>query len=60
MANNSTVAEPAIQDFFKESGIKFFKESIRTRTQDALNAFKIYIERVSVLQSTAEGVKCFV
>ena len=51
------VAEPAIQDFFKESGIKFFKESIRTRTQDALNAFKIYIERVSVFHHTCAKVK---
>merc|ERR1711971_162174 len=44
-ANNSKVAEPAVQDFFKEQGIKFYKESIRTRTADALNGFKIYIER---------------
>lgn len=47
LANNSTVAEPAIQDFFREQGIKFFKESIQTRTKNALNAFQIYIERVS-------------
>ena len=47
-ANNSKVAEPAVQDFFKEQGIKFYKESIRTRTADALNGFKIYIERVSL------------
>ena len=46
-ANNSTVAEPAVQDFFKEQGIKFYKESILSRTRDALNGFKIYIERVS-------------
>ena len=45
--NNSEIAEPAVQDFFQEQGIKFYKENIRTRTQDALNGFKIYIERVS-------------
>lgn len=43
--NNSKVAEPAVQDFFKQQGIKFYQESIRTRTKDALNGFKIYIER---------------
>lgn len=45
MANNSEVAEPAVQDFFQQQGIKFFKESILTRAKDALNGFKIYIER---------------
>mmetsp|Transcript_36652 Transcript_36652/g.44832 ORF Transcript_36652/g.44832 Transcript_36652/m.44832 type:complete len:111 (+) Transcript_36652:1917-2249(+) len=44
-ANNSQVAEPAVQDFFKQQGIKFFKEDMLTRTRDALNSFKIYIER---------------
>lgn len=47
LANNSEVAEPAVQDFFKQQGIKFFCENILTRSKDALNAFKIYIERVS-------------
>ena len=47
-ANNSIVAEPAVQDFFKQKGIKFFKEDMMTRTRDALNSFKIYIERVSI------------
>lgn len=32
VANNSTIAEPAVQDFFQQQGIKFYKESIRTRT----------------------------
>lgn len=45
LANNSEVAEPAVQDFFKTQGIQFYKESIQTRTRDALNGFKIYIER---------------
>jgi len=48
LANNSEVAEPAVQDFFKTQGIQFYKESIQTRTRDALNGFKIYIERVSL------------
>ena len=47
LANNSTVAEPAVQDFFKQQGIKFYSEDIKTRPRDALNGFKIYIERVS-------------
>ncbi len=47
LANNSKVAEPAVQAFFKAEGISFYKESIQTRTRDALNGFKIYIERVS-------------
>ena len=47
LANNSEVAEPAVQDFFTQQGIKSFSEGITTRTKDALNAFKIYIERVS-------------
>ena len=47
LANNSTVAEPAVQDFFKQQGIKFYQENVCTRTKDALNGFKIYIERVS-------------
>ena len=52
LANNSQVAEPAVQDFFKMQGIKFFKENMNTRTKDALNSFKIYIERVSILKPT--------
>ena len=46
-ANNSTVAEPAVQDFFKKQGIKFFTENVQTVTRNAMNGFKIYIERVS-------------
>lgn len=47
VANNSTVAEPSVQDFFQQRGIKFFREDMMTRPKDALNSFKIYIERVS-------------
>ena len=46
--NNSLVAEPAVQDFFKQRGIGFYKEHMNTRVRDALNGLKIYIERVSV------------
>ena len=52
VANNSQVAEPAVQDFFQKQGIKFFKEDMMTRSKDALNSFKIYIERVSILSLT--------
>ena len=48
MANNSEVAEPSVQDFFKQQGIKFYSENIKTILKDALNGFKIYIERVSI------------
>ena len=51
LANNSQVAEPAVQDFFQERGIKFFREDMMTRPKDALNSFKIYIERVSNISS---------
>lgn len=47
-ANNSEVAEPAVQDFFREQGIKFYKENIHTRVKDAMNGLQIYIERVSL------------
>ena len=47
LANNSEVAEPSVQDFFKQQGIKFYNEGIKTIVKDALNGFKIYIERVS-------------
>jgi len=48
LANNSEVAEPSVQDFFKQQGIKFYSENIKTILKDALNGFKIYIERVSI------------
>lgn len=44
-ANNSTVAEPAVQDFFKKQGISVCTEKIDTEERHALNGFKIYIER---------------
>lgn len=47
VANNSQVAEPSVQDFFKNQGISVFEMAHDTPTEFALNAFKIYIERVS-------------
>jgi tRNA A37 threonylcarbamoyladenosine biosynthesis protein TsaE len=47
VANNSQVAEPSVQDFFKHQGISLFELHHETPTDFALNAFKIYIERVS-------------
>lgn len=47
-ANNSEVADPSVQDFFKQNGLSIFKESVQTEAEEALNAFKIYIERVSL------------
>ena len=45
-ANNSVVAEPSVQDFFKKQAIGIYSEEISTSQKDALNGFKIYIERV--------------
>ena len=45
-ANNSVVAEPSVQDFFKKQCIGIYSEEISTAQKDALNGFKIYIERV--------------
>jgi tRNA A37 threonylcarbamoyladenosine biosynthesis protein TsaE len=47
VANNSQVAEPSVQDFFKQQGISLFEIAHDTPTEFSLNAFKIYIERVS-------------
>lgn len=46
-ANNSVVAEPSVQEFFKRQCIKVYQEDINTSEKQALNGFKIYIERVS-------------
>jgi hypothetical protein len=48
LANNSQVAEPSVQEFFARQGVKIFTESASTPSKMALQAFKIYIERVSV------------
>jgi adenylate kinase len=45
-ANNSQVAEYSVSDFFEQQGISLFKKSCTTETNKALDAFKIYIERV--------------
>jgi hypothetical protein len=47
ISNNSEVAEPSVQDFFKHEGISLFEIAHDTASEFALNAFKIYIERVS-------------
>lgn len=48
-ANNSQVAEPSVQMFYEQQAISVFKELITTPVDDALDSFKIYIERVSNL-----------
>ena len=45
-ANNSVVAEPSVQDFYKKWGIGLYHECIKTPQTTALGGFKIYIERV--------------
>ena len=46
-ANNSKVAEPSVQQFFKGEGISLFEIGCDTQTDFVVNALKIYIERVS-------------
>lgn len=46
-ANNSEIADPSVADFFRQQGIQVFTENINTSVEDAFNALKIYIERVS-------------
>lgn len=46
-ANNSQVAEYAVSDFFKQQGIQLFSTGCTHETEQTLDAFKIYIERVS-------------
>lgn len=45
LANNSEVADPSVSDFFEQQCMSVFRESIKTTEKDALNSFKIYIER---------------
>lgn len=48
-SNNSQVAEPSVQMFFEKQTVQVFSEKITTPVCDALDSFKIYIERVSYL-----------
>lgn len=50
-ANNSKVAEPSVQQFFKGEGISLFEIGCDTQTDFVVNALKIYIERVSTAKS---------
>lgn len=43
-ANNSQVAEPSVQEFFGRNGVQVFNQDIRN--DNAMDAFKIYIEKV--------------
>lgn len=45
VANNSEVAEPAVQDLFQQQGIEIFKKKCNYSESDILNSFKIYIEK---------------
>lgn len=44
-SNNSKVAEPSVQSFFDKNAVSVFEEGIDTAVVDALDSFKIYIER---------------
>ncbi len=54
-ANNSTVAEPAVQDFFRDEGkISLHTvDSFAMKSEEALCSMKIYIERVSCITAGA-------
>lgn len=45
LANNSKVAEPSVQEFFKVEGIKYLCEKVSSSCKVAMSGFKIYIER---------------
>lgn len=47
VANNSKVAEYSVSDFFKQRDISLFSISCTEPADQTLDAFKIYIERVS-------------
>lgn len=46
-ANNSVVAEPSVQVFFKNNNITYIEEDCTRDKDKVVDAFKIYIERVS-------------
>ena len=49
-ANNSEVADPSVQEFFKKYGIqKILEESCTQEADKASGAMRIYIERVNFL-----------
>ena len=47
-ANNSTVAEYSVSDFFNQKGVQLFSTKYSNPIEKTLDAFKIYIERVSL------------
>lgn len=46
-ANNSTIAEPSVQDFFLQKGVQIFTIESQLPSDKVLASLKIYIERVS-------------
>ncbi len=46
-ADDRAVAEHSVQAFFKHLGMNLYNKGMKTIVKDALNGFKIYIERVS-------------
>ena len=45
-ANNSEVAEPSVQEFFKRNKITYHEDDCTRDKEKVIDAFKIYIERV--------------
>ena len=45
-ANNSEVAEPSVQEFFKQKGIIYLEEDCKNVQAKVEDSLKIYIERV--------------
>jgi hypothetical protein len=45
--NESKVAEPSVQAFFKEHSVALFERDAASEKETVFNSLKIYIERVS-------------
>jgi len=43
--NNSKTAEPSVQQFFKDQGVKLFDKDASLDVQEIMDSIKIYIER---------------
>jgi len=45
IANNSEVAEPSVQELFKQQGVEILDTKCDLPEAEVLNKFKIYIEK---------------
>lgn len=47
--NNSATAEPSVSDFFRKYNVDVYEENAAKNLDQAINGYKIYIERVIIL-----------